>query len=89
MAASHSVGGIREYSKMYKAIEIKPFSKRKSKAAGGGLSAFNTEIIIKLYSEDCAVLRERRTQAGSGKKELGSEPPWAALKVDLGKMYPR
>lgn len=70
MAASHSVGGIREYSKMNKAVEIKPFSKRKSKAAGGGLSAFDMEIITKLHSEDRAVLRERRTQAGSGRKNL-------------------
>lgn len=73
---------------MYRANKTKPILKRKSEAAGGGLPAFNTEIIIKLHSEDCTVLWERRTQPGR-KKGLGSEPAWAAWKADLGKMYAR
>lgn len=73
---------------MYRANETKPILKRKSEAAGGGLPAFNKEIIIKLHSEDCAVLRERRTQTGR-KKGLGSEPAWAALKAGLGNMHAR
>ena len=49
---------------MYRAKETKPVLKRKSEAAGGGLPAFNMVFIIKLHSEDCTVLRERRTQTG-------------------------